>query len=399
MSNENTKLEKYLFELPDEKIAKHPLENRDASKLLVYKQNKIQHDYFKNLLDHIPAHSTIFLNNTKVIAARLYFQKDTGAKIEVFLTEPNSPETEFQQALKVKNRCTWKCMIGNLKKWKEDTSIHLQLDHISLHAKLIDRIAGLVEFAWNTEDEFLSIIEAAGHVPLPPYLNREEIAADKERYQTVFSEKEGAVAAPTAGLHFTQATLDSLTDHGHTIDRLTLHVSAGTFRPIKTEDFREHDMHNERIIIHRHNLTNILHSSGPIIAVGTTAMRTLESTYWYGTMLTQNPHSNFHILKDTAYNPALSGISLHDSIQAILHKMDQEQVDNLHGETEIFIYPSYEFRVVEGLFTNFHMPSSTLVLLVAAFVGDDWREIYNQALQQDYRFLSYGDTSFLLRQK
>ncbi|PIB34121.1 S-adenosylmethionine tRNA ribosyltransferase [Reichenbachiella sp. 5M10] len=397
MSKPSTELEEYLFELPDEKIAKHPLENRDASKMLVYKQGEITHDHFKNLLDHIPTDSTLFLNNTKVIAARLFFQKSTGAKIEVFLTEPISPYQEFEKALQVKKQCSWKCIIGNLRKWKDGTTITLQLGSIQLRAKLIDRSHGIVEFSWDTEDAFLQIIEAAGHVPLPPYLNRKETEDDKTRYQTVFSVNEGAVAAPTAGLHFTKEILNRLEANGTKIDQVTLHVSAGTFRPIKTTDFKDHDMHNERIIIYRHNLHNILLSKGPVLAVGTTAMRTLESTYWYGAILTKNPQAPFKVDKDTAYQAQYANISVRESIEALLQKMDEMQVDVLHGETEIFIYPGYDFKIIHGLFTNFHMPASTLVLLVAAFVGKDWQEIYRQALAQDYRFLSYGDTSFLLR--
>lgn len=397
MINENTALADYLFELPDEKIAKHPLQNRDDSKLLIYRNQQIQHENFKDVQQFVPQNATIFLNNTKVIAARLFFQKETGAKIEVFLTEPVSPYSEFQKALKAQHTCTWKCMIGNLKKWKDNSSIFLKLNNIELEAKLIDRSHGLVEFSWNTADEFLTIVEATGHVPLPPYLNREENSEDKDRYQTVFSEKEGAVAAPTAGLHFTEEILDKLEQDGHTIDRVTLHVSAGTFRPIKTEDFRAHDMHNERIIIHRHNIENILTSKGTILAVGTTAMRTLESTYWYGAMLTQNPKADFSIQKDSAYLEELQNISLADSMTAILKKMDETNSTSLQGETEIYIYPGYDFKVVEGLFTNFHMPGSTLVLLVAAFVGEHWKTIYQEALQNGYRFLSYGDTSLLLK--
>ncbi|MBU2912858.1 MULTISPECIES: S-adenosylmethionine:tRNA ribosyltransferase-isomerase [Reichenbachiella] len=397
MVNNNTDLAQYLFDLPDEKIAKHPLKDRDASKLLVYKNDTIHHDHFRNLLDHVPTDATLFLNNTKVIAARLYFQKNTGAKIEVFLTEPISPHTAFEPALKAKKTCIWKCMIGNLKKWKDNTSIYLTLGAINLEAKLLDRSHCLVEFSWDTADEFLMVIEAAGHVPLPPYLNRAQESEDKYRYQTVFSEKEGAVAAPTAGLHFTDSILDTIRSKGHVVDQLTLHVSAGTFRPIKTEDFTEHDMHNERIIIYRHNLINILESKGPIVAVGTTAMRTLESTYWYGALLSKELTKDFKVDQHTAYREELAGISLETAIQAIIHQMDQLGIDELHGETEIFIYPGYDFKVVQGLFTNFHMPSSTLVLLVAAFVGSDWRKIYNEALSHDYRFLSYGDSSLLLR--
>ncbi|MGL1884928.1 MAG: S-adenosylmethionine:tRNA ribosyltransferase-isomerase [Reichenbachiella sp.] len=395
MSANHTELDQYLYQLPEERIAKHPLSNRDDSKLMIYKNGDISHQAFKNVITHVPDNATIFLNNTKVIAARLFFQKSTGAKIEVFLTEPIAPHTEFQQALKVQHQSTWKCMIGGLKKWKDQTEIYLTLGKIELTATLIDRANCHVQFSWNTDDEFLAIIEAAGHTPLPPYLNREEETEDKERYQTVFSEKEGAVAAPTAGLHFTDEILADLANKNCNIDRVTLHVSAGTFRPIKDDDFSKHDMHNERIIIHRYNIESILSTKGPIMAVGTTALRTLESTYWYGVLLTQDPNAAFFIEKDTPYQTEPT--ELRAAMQAILDKMDTIQTDVLKGETEIFVYPGYEFKVVEGLFTNFHMSASTLVLLVAAFVGPDWKELYTQALNNDYRFLSYGDTSLLWR--
>lgn len=397
MASNSASLEKYLYELPNHRIAKHPLANRDDSKLLYYKAGHIQHQTFKEVVDLVPDDALLFLNNTKVIAARLFFHKSTGAQIEVFLTEPILPHTEFQKALKAKNKCTWKCMIGNLKKWKDDNVLSLALnDELQIEARLVDREQNLVEFSWEGDQEFLSIVEAAGHVPLPPYLNREEEAEDKDRYQTVFSEHEGAVAAPTAGLHFTDEILDQLKKRNINQDRVTLHVSAGTFRPIKDSDFKNHDMHNERIIINRKNIENILAAQGPIIPVGTTALRTLESLYWYGVKLSKDSSVNFFVEKNDPYEAHLQGVSLEESMQAILAKMDQEGVSEMKGETEIFIYPGYEFKVANGLFTNFHMPASTLILLVAAFVGDDWRKIYEQALSNDYRFLSYGDTSLLL---
>ncbi|SMD36672.1 S-adenosylmethionine:tRNA ribosyltransferase-isomerase [Reichenbachiella faecimaris] len=397
MSSDSASLEKYLYELPDHRIAKHPLAHRDDSKLLLYRAGEIEHQTFKDVVDLVPDDSLLFLNNTKVIAARLFFHKSTGAQIEVFLTEPILPHTEFQNALKVKNKCTWKCMIGNLKKWKDENVLSLKLnDELTIEARLVDRKKNLVEFTWEGNHEFLSIVEAAGHVPLPPYLNREEEAEDKDRYQTVFSELEGAVAAPTAGLHFTDDILKKLAKKGIKQDRLTLHVSAGTFRPIKDADFKNHDMHNERIIVNRQNIANILAATGSIIPVGTTALRTLESLYWYGVKLAKDRKTKFFVEKNDPYEKHLQGISLEHAMTAILNKMDSENIDQLKGETEIFIYPGYEFKVANGLFTNFHMPASTLVLLVAAFVGDDWKKIYQEALDKDYRFLSYGDTSLLL---
>lgn len=397
MTSDSASLDNYLYDLPDEKIAKHPLANREDSKLLLFKDDQIYHESFKNVADLVPQDALLFLNNTKVIAARLYFQKDTGAQIEVFLTEPILPHSEFQQALKAKNQCTWKCMIGNLKKWKDENVLTLQLSETTIiTAKLVNRDTGLVEFSWAGDQEFLSIVEAAGHVPLPPYLNRKEEAQDKDRYQTVFSEHEGAVAAPTAGLHFTDDILEGLESKGVKIDKLTLHVSAGTFRPIKVDDFKNHDMHNERIIIGRINIENILNHAGAIIPVGTTALRTLESIYWYGVRLTIDPKSPFKIEKNDPYEISHHQVTLEASMKAILDKMDREVIDELKGETEIFVYPGYDFKVADGLFTNFHMPGSTLVLLIAAFVGEPWKKIYQDAIRRDYRFLSYGDTSLLL---
>ncbi|MEO9967686.1 MAG: S-adenosylmethionine:tRNA ribosyltransferase-isomerase [Reichenbachiella sp.] len=398
MMSDSTSLEKYLYDLPPERIAKHPLSNREDSKLLYYQNGKTQHRSFREVADLVPADSLLFLNNTKVIAARLFFHKDTGAQIEVFLTEPILPHPEFQKALKAKNKCTWKCMIGNLKKWKDENVLKLKLkDNLEIEARLSSREEQYVEFSWAGDQEFLEIVEAAGHVPLPPYLNREEEDEDKVRYQTVFSELEGAVAAPTAGLHFTEEILAQLAAKGVVQDRLTLHVSAGTFRPIKEENFKNHEMHNERIIIRRKNIENILASSGPIIPVGTTALRTLESLYWYGVKLHLNADVSFKIEKTDPYEARYQNINLETALRAIISKMDQENTDELKGETEIYIYPGYDFRVADGLFTNFHMPGSTLVLLIAAFVGNAWKDIYKQALENDYRFLSYGDTSLLLR--
>ena len=391
-------MDNFHYELPEDRIAKFPLENRDESKLLFFDQGKISHQNFKDSIQLVPADSLLFFNNTKVIAARLHFFKETGARIEVFLTDPVTPHNDFQLVLKSKKTCTWKCIIGNVKKWKDET-LALQLPSgngtIKLSANLIDREKGLVKFDWSGDSTFLDVVEEIGKVPLPPYLNREAEAGDKQRYQTVFSKLEGAVAAPTAGLHFTAEIIGAFQKKGIRTDYLTLHVSAGTFRPIKETDYKKHAMHNEKIMVSRQNLENILNSNGKVIAVGTTALRTLESVYWYGMKLIENEKSLFHIEQDYPYsnqNPPTKQVA----ISAVLKKMQNEKLETLIGETEIFIYPGYRFKICSGLFTNFHQPASTLVLLVAAFVGNYWREIYNQALANDYRFLSYGDTSLLL---
>ncbi len=391
-------LSQYQYDLPNDRIAKHPLDQRDASKLLIYKEGEITHKRFSDALDYLPSGSTIFFNNTKVIAARLYFFKPTGAKIEVFLTEPMAPFTDFQQAFGATKSCMWKCIIGNLKKWKDGEVLSMKMDQTHLTASLEDRGNNLVRFEWEDQVPFLEIVEQAGHVPLPPYLNREEESEDKDRYQTVFSKLEGAVAAPTAGLHFTEEVLKEIDTCGILRDELTLHVSAGTFRPIKTEKFTDHDMHNEKIIIRKQNIENLLAAPGPIFCVGTTALRTLESLYWYAVKLTENPEATFKIEKEDPYLRP-NAPSRSEALQALLEKFDRESVNELHGETEIFVYPGYDIKIVDGLFTNFHMPGSTLILLVAAFVGEDWKKIYDEALDNNYRFLSYGDTSLLFRNK
>lgn len=397
-----TSLEEYLYHLPESKIARYPLAERDLSKLLKYQEGKISHHIFRDVKGLVPKDSLLVFNNTKVIAARMFFNKPTGAKIEIFLTEPVLPHSDFQLALKAKKSCTWKCMIGNAKKWKEGALNMVVCSNtygeFTVQATLINREHNLVRFDWETSCDFLDIIESGGNVPLPPYLNREAEKDDKARYQTVFSELEGAVAAPTAGLHFTDAIIDDLEKSGIQTDYLTLHVSAGTFRPIKEKDFTNHPMHNEKIIISRQNIENLLSASGHIIPVGTTAMRTLESTYWYGARLLKDASAGFNIEKNAPYQaPVSSHPSMQEALQAVLDKMQSEKLDILAGETEIFIYPGYDFKVCSGLFTNYHQPGSTLILLVAAFIGDDWKKIYQEALTKDYRFLSYGDTSLLLR--
>jgi S-adenosylmethionine:tRNA ribosyltransferase-isomerase len=397
MENTNHSLEDYLYELPDYKIAKFPLQNREDSKLLFYQNGNIAHHQFKEATNLLPKDSLLFFNNTKVISARLIFHKSTGAKIEIFLIEPIAPHQDFQLALKAKKTCTWKCMVGNAKKWKgEVLTMELKGGQSTLNAEFIDKENGLINFTWDSEAEFLEIIESAGHVPLPPYLNREDEVSDKDRYQTVFSKLDGAVAAPTAGLHFTDEIISTLKQQNTTIDYLTLHVSAGTFRPVKAADYTDHEMHNERIIITKQNIENILKAENHIIAVGTTALRTLESTYWYGVKLLKDKESIFHINKLDPYQEQELP-SRKEVFEAILKKMEHENVEGLKGDTEIFIFPEYDFKVCSGLFTNYHQPGSTLILLVAAFVGEDWKRIYNSALQNDYRFLSYGDTSLLLR--
>ena len=394
------KLENYRYELPDEAIAKYPLPERDQSKLLLYRKGNIQHQQFREIPDLLPENSLLFFNNTKVIPARLFFKKESGAQIELFLLQPASPTVLISELLSAEREGRWKCLIGNLKRWKEGTELARTLTvegkEVQVRAQLESRRDGLVYFQWDQGLSFAALVEAAGEIPLPPYLNRKPEESDKPRYQTVYSQEAGAVAAPTAGLHFTQAVLDQLAKKGIVTDYLTLHVSAGTFRPIK-DSVAEHPMHREQLIIRRRNVEALLASKGPVMAVGTTSMRTLESLYWYGVKLLQQPEAPFFISKEEAYTYQEEELPMPEiALKTILHKMEEEGKEEIWGETEIFIVPGYQFRLVKGLVTNFHQPESTLILLIASFIGPDWKKVYQEALSKGYRFLSYGDSSLLL---
>lgn len=385
----------YTYHLPPEKIAVYPLAQRDNSKLLVYKEKQISHAPFLSLAEHLPDDAFLFFNNTKVIPARLHFRKESGALIEIFLLNPLKPSILLSETMAAKRHCTWQCTIGNLKKWPEGMMLEKKINDLSLRASLIDRKAGHVEFTWEGDDSFAAIIHAAGETPLPPYIKRKAETSDSERYQTIYSHFDGAVAAPTAGLHFTPASFDTLKKRNIGHDFLTLHVSAGTFQPIKTADPEDHVMHEEQIIISRTNVRNLLTPGRLVTAVGTTSMRTLESLYWYGAKLLRNPNCDFRIGQRDPYTLSESP-SMDQAMRAVMDYMDRNQLDHLIGETSIFIRPGYTFRICKALITNFHQPASTLILLVAAFVGDDWRKIYEEALTHDYRFLSYGDSSLLI---
>jgi len=388
-------IQNYTYSLPSDKIALHPLQNRDGSKLLVYKKGEIQHSAFTSLVDFLPSNSFLFFNDTKVIPARIHFRKDTGSEIEVFLLCPLKPNTLMTEVMLAHDRCTWQCTIGNLKRWKDDQELTKTTNGISLHAQLIDRVNGVVEFSWSTHQSFAEVISAMGVTPLPPYIKREASQDDVNRYQTIYSHYEGAVAAPTAGLHFTDRTLELLHNKGIKKDFLTLHVSAGTFQPVKTENALEHTMHLEQVVIARKSIENLFQSDQFIVAVGTTSMRTLESLYWFGVQLLENPESVFRVTQDDPYKKR--ELPTRDqALQAILSRMDADGSTSITGNTSIFIYPGYEFKICNALITNFHLPASTLILLVAAFVGDDWKKIYDEALLNDYRFLSYGDSSLLI---
>lgn len=386
----------YTYHLPPDKIAIYPLPQRDASKLLVCKQGAIAHAVFRSLADHLPGNAFLFFNDTRVIPARLHFRKETGAQIEIFLLNPASPSPLIAETMASSGKCSWQCTIGNLKKWPGGATLQKEVNGLILNATVTDRMQHIVEFTWSPEASFAEVIRRIGETPLPPYIKRDADQQDIERYQTVYSHYDGAVAAPTAGLHFTPAVFKKLLHKNIGHDFLTLHVSAGTFQPIKTRNAEEHVMHEEQVIFRRRNLENLLVPDRLVTAVGTTSMRTLESLYWFGAKLTANPDTEFHITQDDPYtfaNPPPS----HHALEAVARYMDRHNVDEVIGETSIYIRPGYTFRICNALITNFHQPGSTLILLVAAFVGEKWREIYDEALKNDYRFLSYGDSSLLVR--
>ena len=389
----------YNYPLPEERIAKYPLPERDHSKLLIYKDGEVREDRFFRVGDYIPAHSLLVYNNTRVIQARLVFHKPSGARIEIFCLEPLAPH-DYQLSLSSTEGCTWKCMIGNAKKFRE-TAINMPLQvaggNVVLRATKGEQMGNTfaVTFSWEGGLSFAEILDAVGELPIPPYLNRPTEERDKTTYQTVYSRIKGSVAAPTAGLHFTEAVLADLRQRGIKTTELTLHVGAGTFQPVKTEDANLHTMHTEIIAVPRQAIVDILANLGHIVAVGTTSMRTLESLYFLGCMLLRGDRS-LHVPQFMPYEQEWT-LSTEEALQALLAYLAETHQDTLHAETQIMIKPGYRFRVVEQLITNFHQPKSTLLLLVSAFVGEDWKKIYDYALAHDFRFLSYGDSSILFR--
>lgn len=393
-------LNDYNFNLPQEKIAEYPLENRDASKLMVYRKGAITDRQFNQLPAELPDNAFLVFNNTRVIPARIYFTRKTGAVIEVLLLHPLLPTKVVNNAMMLKEPSTWEAIIGNLKKWKDEEVLEqivtINSTKVKLSAKLVNREAKQVELSWdNQEFIFSEVIEAVGKIPLPPYILRELREEDKEQYQTIYAANKGAVAAPTAGLHFTDAVMTALNAKGIKKEFITLHVGAGTFQPVKEENAVNHKMHNEQIVFTKQNIENLLKNRDMIIPVGTTSLRALESLYWYGVLLHKG-QSEFFIEKLAPYDVNNPSLSSEESLQNILDYMTENKLEQLIGETEIFIFPGYSFRLCKGLITNYHLPKSTLIMLVAAFVGDDWKKIYQHALENNYRFLSYGDSSLLL---
>ena len=397
------KISEFNYPLPDERIAKFPLSVRDESKLLVYRQGKVSEDRFTSLPDYLESGEMMVFNNTKVIQARLHFRKETGALIEVFCLEPIEPNDyvlSFQQTQK----CSWLCMVGNLKKWKEGAlkrEVEVKGRTITLTATRGEcrGTSHWIDFEWNDNTlTFADVLEAVGELPIPPYLNRETQESDKQTYQTVYSKIKGSVAAPTAGLHFTERVLKALDGKGIDREELTLHVGAGTFKPVKSEEIEGHEMHTEYISVNRRTIEKLIAHGGKTIAVGTTSVRTLESLYYIGILIHQNPEANqeeLHVKQWMPYepHPALTPV---ESLQEILAYLDRHGMEALHTSTQIIIAPGYEYKIVKKIVTNFHQPQSTLLLLVSAFVKGDWKKIYDYALSHDFRFLSYGDSSLLI---
>lgn len=401
MHPKNLSIQDFTYTLPDEKIAQQALTQRDSSKLLIYKDNIIKEDVFYNIENHLNNNTLIFSNKTKVVYARMLFKKATGANIEIFCLEPYAPTNDIQIALQLKEKITWKCFIGNAKKWKNEPLI-LTVDNIELKAYLIEKNSqyNLVEFDWTPKDlAFSQVLEKIGHVPLPPYINREDTNDDKQRYQTVFAKIEGSVAAPTAGLHFTPQLLESLKKKKIIFDEVTLHVGAGTFKPVDANILENHEMHHEYIFISQDNIKNILNNLDKnILAVGTTTMRTIESMYWLGVKAffkTLKLEDEVQQWEPYSYNIELP--SKIESLEAFLQFLTENNIDSYRTSTQIIIAPGYNFKIVDILITNFHQPQSTLLLLVAAFIGKDWKAVYQYALDNNFRFLSYGDACLFFK--
>ena len=396
------RIEDYNYPLPDDRIAKYPLKERDGSKLLIYKDGTSIAETFKDISKHIPENSLMVFNDTKVVPARLHFQRESGAHIEIFCLEPIQPE-EYVTMFAVTDRCRWKCIVGNVKRWKNDT-LHLynpendaDIDDMGLHADLIERCGetSIVEFSWANGAPFSRVLEICGSIPIPPYLNRDTESIDLERYQTLYARFRGSVAAPTAGLHFTEPVLEAIRAKNVTTDTVCLHVGAGTFLPVKSSLVSEHTMHREPFVVTLELLERLIAKTGKLVAVGTTSVRTLESLYYVGVRCIEdgkpgdvNQWDPYE--KDYPY-------SVDEALGAIVKYLKDNSLTELKVGTRIIIVPGYQFKLVDVLVTNFHQPQSTLLLLISAFVGGEWQKIYDFALERDFRFLSYGDSSILFR--
>lgn len=397
-------IEDYNYQLPDQKIAKYPLDRRENAKLLIYNSGEIKQDIFRNIPAYLPKNQLMIFNDAKVISARLQFQKETGANIEVFCLEPYKP-ADYNLAFQQKHTVEWKGMVGNLKKWKTG-----QLKkELRIKGRIIELAVGklknedgyiILRFSWNDEDiNFSDILEHAGKVPIPPYLKRETEKIDQTRYQTKYSKTKGSVAAPTAGLHFDEFTLNTIKEKNIPTEKITLHVGAGTFRPVQTDDIRDHQMHTEHFSVSVKTISNLINHKGNILAVGTTTVRTLESLYWLGVKLksTDNEDSNF--LRQWEHTELDNTITVREALNALIDFTKKKNQESFNGSTQIMITPGYQFKMTHSMITNFHQPKSTLLMLIAAFVGNDWKKIYDYALNNNFRFLSYGDSSLLFPKK
>ena len=407
MEPKHIQIKDYNYPLPDERIAKFPLAERDTSKLLVYQQGNISQDHFRSLPDYLPQGALMIFNNTRVVRARLHFRKSTptqnenslGALIEIFILEPALP-VEYQENFLSRGKCSWYCMVGNLKKWKTG-ALHQEIcigqERITLSASRVGThgTSHEIKFSWNSNHTWAEVLEATGELPIPPYLNRNTEQSDLTTYQTVYSKIKGSVAAPTAGLHFTPEVLSALDAHGIDREEVTLHVGAGTFKPVKSEEIGDHDMHTEHIAVRRETIEKLIRYEGKAIAVGTTSVRTLESLYYMGILAMQGKE-DLHVEQWMPYESDTKGIDTCQALSALLEYMDKRNIDVLHSSTQIIIAPGYDFHIVRVMITNFHQPQSTLLLLVSAFVKGDWHSIYDYALANDFRFLSYGDSSILI---
>ncbi len=396
------KIEDYNYPLPDERIAKYPLSERDASKLLIYRNGNVSQDRFRNVAEQIPEGSVMVFNDTKVVPARLHFQRESGAHIEIFCLEPVLPE-EYVTMFAVTERCRWKCIVGNVKRWKSDT-LHLynplndtEIEDMGLKADLVERCGetSIVEFTWKNAAPFSKVLEICGSVPIPPYLNRDTENIDLERYQTLYARFRGSVAAPTAGLHFTEDVLNEIRSRNVVTDTVCLHVGAGTFLPVKSSNVAEHTMHREPFVVTLPLLERLIDKTGSLVAVGTTSVRTLESLYYVGVKCIESgkPSDVDQWEPYTREYP----YTVQESLNAIADYLRANGLDELKVGTRIIIVPGYDFKLVDVLVTNFHQPQSTLLLLISAFVKGDWHNIYDFALENDFRFLSYGDSSILFR--
>jgi len=389
--------------LPSERIAKFPLQNRHESKLLVYKNGEISHTYFEKIQELIKSNNLLIFNNTRVVQARLNFKRKTGATIEIFILEPVEPSDYVLNFSSTKS-CVWKCIVGNLKRWKEDElDFEVPNSKITLKARKVElmREAVIVEFTWNDENiNFAHIIELSGEVPIPPYLNRNAEDSDKKTYQTVYAKPEGSVAAPTAGLHFTPQIIENIVNKGIKTSFVTLHVGAGTFKPVKSETISDHEMHTEHFFITKETLSELKNHNGGIVSVGTTTLRTLESIYWIGVKIKCGfMTDNVLTLKQWEPYSLPANISLIESLESIENLLNKMNYSHVSATTQLCVVPGYSFKVVDTLITNYHQPRSTLLMLVAAFIGEDWEKVYDYALRNDFRFLSYGDSSILFRNK